>query len=92
MGTAMLRAFLQSGQVQADNVTVSDPDPEARTRAADLGVSAIFDNISVASKHSIILVGTEPEDVPEVLLEISKVVEDEDRMLISIAVQLCIKL
>lgn len=79
----MLKGFLNSDDVKASHISVSDPDVRAQERAAQLGVTVCFDNVKVASNHDVLLIGTEPEDVPEVLEQIRGVCDS--KMVISIA-------
>lgn len=76
MGTAMLKAFLASPATQRymSPVTASDVDPVALQKVGDLsGVTSTPHNSEVAQAHDVVLVATEPEDVPHVLAEISPV-------------------
>jgi pyrroline-5-carboxylate reductase len=83
MGTAMLKAFLKTTGVDT-KITISDPDKVARARARDLGVEGVVDNKQVAAKHDVLLIGTEPEDFPEVLSELHSTL-DSSKIIISIA-------
>jgi pyrroline-5-carboxylate reductase len=83
MGTAMLKAFLQTSGV-SKTITISDPNEGARARAAELGVESVFDNRRVAAAHDVLLIGTEPEDFSEVLQELHTTL-DSSKLIISIA-------
>ena len=84
MGTAMLRGFLKTEGVDGCGITVSDIDQEACERARGLGVAVARSNADVAAAHDVLLLGTEPEDVPHVLAEISPVL-GPSKLLVSIA-------
>ena len=84
MGTAMLRGFLATDSIDRAAITVSDIDSAARDRAAALGAAATADNLEVAATHDVLLLGTEPEDIPHVLAEITPAL-DPTKLLISIA-------
>ena len=86
MGTAMLKAFLKiKGPNLCIDITVSDIDPLALERAAALGVATTLDNRAVIAAHDVLLIGTEPEDVPHVLDEIYATTRPKPKLLISIA-------
>ena len=75
----MLKAFLDpTGSVGP--ITVSDVDPVALQRIEGMGaVAATLDNTEVARAHDVLVVATEPEDVPHVLAEISPVLSNKVR-------------
>ena len=83
MGAAMLKAFIGTTQGKiAYPITAADVDPAALQKANELvgGVSTTADNAQVALAHDVLVVATEPEDVPHVLAEISTVLANKVRV------------
>lgn len=86
MGAAMLKAFIDATESTKGRIsypiTVSDVDPAALQKANELvgGVTTAADNAKVALAHDVLVVATEPEDVPHVLAEISPVLANKVRV------------
>ena len=82
----MLKAFIDAtestkGQIGYP-ITVSDVNPAALQKVNELvgGVTTTSDNAKVALAHDVLVVATEPEDVPHVLAEISPVLANKVRV------------
>ena len=71
MGTAMLKAFVDTGSM--GRITASDVDPAALQKVEGLvgaAATCTLDNSEVALVHDVLVVATEPDDVAHVLAEI----------------------
>lgn len=91
MATALVKGFIKSGQVSADNVIASDPYENARNAfAAETGARVTASNAEVVKFASVIVLAVKPAQVVEVLGEVRPVMTDQ-HLLISIAAGVPIK-
>jgi pyrroline-5-carboxylate reductase len=84
MAEAILSGVLESGMAAADQVLVSEPEPQRRTHLQErLGLSCVDDNARAASQMRILL-AVKPQVLPGVLEEIAESVHP-DALVMTIA-------
>lgn len=83
MGSALVRAFLKAGLLQADRVIMSDVYPATlSTLAETLGVQTTDDNRLLVEQSAVVMLAVKPQVLPAVLEPLSL---RSDQLVISIA-------
>lgn len=87
MGRALIEGAVKSGVVKPEEVYISSRTQSAiDSMTSELGVTALENNVEVATAADVVLICTKPYDVPMVLLELSNEPEClESTLLVSAA-------
>jgi len=76
MATALGQGLVRAGLVSPENLTASDPSPEARARFADAtGARAVEDNRAVAAAADVLVLAVKPRDLPPVMAQLRGTVD-----------------
>ena len=85
MARAIIRGMLQVDLVDAGNITVADPLPEAvLNMQADTGVNAAADNRDLVQASDILIIATKPYHVSGVVSEVRDLLDPARHLIISI--------
>ena len=91
MAGAIIKGLLKSGFVTPKNILATQAEKEGLPeKAAYLGVDVILDNLLLVEKSDVIFIAVKPNQVVEVLQEISSLISEE-KLIISIAAGLTTK-
>jgi len=86
MGGAMIKGFIQSGRVEAENIFVSNRTPERmQDFVKETNVQACRSNKEVVEKAEIVFLAVKPKDFPEILSELQPAFQPGKSILVSIA-------
>jgi pyrroline-5-carboxylate reductase len=85
MGEVLIRGLIQSGKVKKSDIVASDISPE-RLTAIDkaYGIKTTSSNVEVVEKASIIIIAVKPQNIDDLLEELSQS-SHENHLFISIA-------
>ena len=67
MSTAIIKGLLASNLLKADEICVSDNNPQSICKIAQLGVCAKDDNLYVANNSEFVLFAVKPQSLADVL-------------------------
>lgn len=85
MATAIIHGLITKGLVKADQVFISDADPEQVARLSSAtGVNAAETNAALATRADVIIIATKPHHVAPVLEEIRGELDPARHLVISI--------
>jgi pyrroline-5-carboxylate reductase len=85
MATALIQGMIRAGAAQPAAITISDPIEAARKQlAAETGVRAANDNLTVAKSSNVIVLAVKPQSMASVLEELLPAITT-DHLIISIA-------
>ena len=85
MAGAIVKGLLKSGFAFSENLLATQAESKGlEEKSANLGIKIILDNIELTKKSDIIFIATKPNQVVDVLSEISKYVTHE-KLIVSIA-------
>jgi pyrroline-5-carboxylate reductase len=90
MGSAIARGLVCSKAISSKNVIVSDPSTEKLQALEELSIETLSDNKKAVQHVNIVILAVKPQSIPDVLLEIAKVVSKR-QLVISIAAGVEIK-
>ncbi|MBW2967932.1 pyrroline-5-carboxylate reductase [Candidatus Woesearchaeota archaeon] len=82
MASAMMQSVLNKGVCAPGDIICSDVNPDAVSRAGQLGVRVTMDNALVVKESDIVVIAVKPQVVAEV---VDKIVDSDDIVFISIA-------
>ena len=89
MATALIKGFISSKKVCAEDITVSDKNPDNLKKWLDSGVKTAKDNASLCETSDIIIYAVKPDVLPFVLEETKTAVKSN--LVVSIAAGVSIK-
>lgn len=85
MAGAIIKGVLKSGTVSAENIIASQAEAEGiKEKSASLGIEIVLENTAVVEKSDVIFIATKPNQVENVLKEISASIKS-DKIIVSIA-------
>lgn len=89
MGQALVEGLLNSKEVKARNIIVSNPSKQKLSEISKkFGVKVITNNFKAVTKASLIFIAVKPNKVKEVLMEISKNVRNKIILSLAAAIDL----
>ena len=85
MASAIIKGLIKSGIVNPENLIATGSNPQKlETKSKNLGISVISDNKLAAEKSDIIFIAVKPNQVKDIIEEISSVI-DSKKLIISVA-------
>ena len=85
LGQAVMKAFLDSGLVQAQNVFITNTRLEKSEKLArEYGVNALATNEELVEKVDVVIIGVKPQDIYQIIEPIASVFH-EDHIVMSLA-------
>ena len=85
MASAIIKGLIKSGIVNSENIIATGSDPQKlKTKSKNLGISVISDNKLAAEKSDIIFIAVKPNQVKDIIAEISSVI-DSKKLIVSVA-------
>lgn len=85
MATALARGFLQAGLRASENLSASDPVPEARDRFAEAtGGRTMSDNLELVAASDVVFLAVKPQQIPAVLAQLRSKITPQ-HLVVSIA-------
>ncbi len=90
MGSALIRSFLNAGDVRKEDVIVRDKDAEKLKLLASAGVATTTDNREIVKKSDAVFLAVKPNEIAAVLAGVRDIVAG--KLVVSIAAGVPIKL
>ena len=84
MASAIIKGLIKTGFLKPENILASQVEDNIEEKSKILGIRVINNNLEVAQNSEIIFIATKPNQVNDVLAEISKEIST-DKLVVSIA-------
>ncbi len=84
MASAIIKGLIKTNFLNSENIIASQVEDNIDEKSKILGIKVINDNIEIAKNSEIIFIATKPNQVQDVLAEISKEISS-DKLIVSIA-------
>ncbi len=84
MASAIIKGLIKTNFLNPENIIASQVEDNIDEKSKILGIKVIKDNLEIAKNSEIIFIATKPNQVQDVLAEISKEIS-EDKLIVSIA-------
>lgn len=84
MASAIIKGLIKTNFLNSENIIASQVEDNIDEKSKMLGIKVINNNIEIAKKSEIIFIATKPNQVQDVLAEISKEISS-DKLIVSIA-------
>ena len=84
LGKALVKGLIEGGGMDPDNITVTRRDSSKLKELASMGVRVSEDNIAALESSSIIIIAVQPQQIPELFMEIKEVAESGPRTFVSV--------
>lgn len=84
MASAIIKGLIKTNFLNPENIIASQVEDNIDEKSKILGIKVIKDNLEIAKNSEIIFIATKPNQVQDVLAEISKEIS-EDNLIVSIA-------
>lgn len=84
MASAIIKGLIRTEFLKPENIIASQVEENIEEKSKILGIRVINDNLEVAKNSEIVFIATKPNQVKEVLAEISKEIST-DKLVVSIA-------
>jgi pyrroline-5-carboxylate reductase len=86
MASALIRGLIRAGVARPEQVIASEPSAERGAELEkELGISVVTDNLSVASRSDVVVLGVKPQVLPGILPNLRAAAREKSRLWVSIA-------